>query len=413
MIDFEAFRNALRDALHHLHDPDYAPPSALCEVIGCTAEDAAGPAQGRVAAAIHDLRPASGTPADSRSWLHFESIDKRFVQGLTQEETAARLHMSVRNVQRVQAEAIHVLARRMWQRGPNHPVPGSVSVQAAQALDWRAQADLELARLRQESPNAQADVCEVIQQVIALESALSSLRGIHVSVGHVQEQLVAAVHPSILRQTLITAIGGLVPFVIATGIYIYASLADGQVGITLRGPIGSREVPEEQAIREAILLPRAATVSVYTRNDSVFLQISLPAVGERTVLVVEDNNDMVYFYRRATAGTSYRIVHVLEPEAIFDVAGHTPADAIVLDVMLPTVDGWQLLTHLRERDATRSIPVVVCTVVKEESLALALGAAAFLAKPVPPQEFVRALDRVVRPESAATSTPQGYSAAAS
>jgi CheY-like chemotaxis protein len=81
------------------------------------------------------------------------------------------------------------------------------------------------------------------------------------------------------------------------------------------------------------------------------------------------------------------------------VEDHRPA-IIVLDVMLPDIDGWQLLTHLHEHPLTRSTPVIVCSVVKEEALALALGATIFLAKPVEPERFVEALDQVLRPTSA-------------
>ncbi|NLE43152.1 MAG: response regulator, partial [Chloroflexi bacterium] len=65
------------------------------------------------------------------------------------------------------------------------------------------------------------------------------------------------------------------------------------------------------------------------------------------------------------------------------------------DVMLPKVDGWQLLTHLHERSETRMIPVIVCSVVREEPLALALGATSFLTKPLAPRQFVEALDEAL------------------
>jgi len=64
---------------------------------------------------------------------------------------------------------------------------------------------------------------------------------------------------------------------------------------------------------------------------------------------------------------------------------------------LPDIDGWELLTNLREHPATRSLPVIVCSVVREEELALALGAARYVPKPVRRQEFIQALDQVSPP----------------
>jgi CheY-like chemotaxis protein len=127
-----------------------------------------------------------------------------------------------------------------------------------------------------------------------------------------------------------------------------------------------------------------------------FLHIRVPAVGKVTVLVIDDNSDLVHFYRRSLTGTRYRIAHEPTGLGAFDaVAAHRP-DVIVLDVMLPDIDGWTLLTHLHENPATRSIPVLVCSVIREEELALALGAAAYLAKPVQGRQLTDALDRVLR-----------------
>ena len=87
-------------------------------------------------------------------------------------------------------------------------------------------------------------------------------------------------------------------------------------------------------------------------------------------------------------------------------------DAIVLDVMLPDIDGWQVLTHLYDRPATRSIPVIVCSVVREEALALALGATSFLSKPIRPHEFVAALDQALLQASGADARAAASSAGA-
>jgi CheY-like chemotaxis protein len=57
--------------------------------------------------------------------------------------------------------------------------------------------------------------------------------------------------------------------------------------------------------------------------------------------------------------------------------------------------------RLHQDPTTRSIPVIICSVVQEEDLALSLGAAGYLPKPVQPREFVTALDQVLPPVAAA------------
>jgi CheY-like chemotaxis protein len=131
------------------------------------------------------------------------------------------------------------------------------------------------------------------------------------------------------------------------------------------------------------------------RDDEaeVVFSVGLPSVSTIAVLVVDDNVDLVHFLRRYVAGTGYQIVHAPGGQSAWSAIEAYPPDIIVLDVMLPDVDGWALLTRLHEHPATRAIPVVVCSVIREEELAAALGAAVYVPKPVHRQEFINALDK--------------------
>jgi DNA-binding response OmpR family regulator len=67
---------------------------------------------------------------------------------------------------------------------------------------------------------------------------------------------------------------------------------------------------------------------------------------------------------------------------------------VVLDILLPGLDGWQVLARLREDPATVGIPVVVVSVVDDRARGTELGAAAYLVKPLDRDELVTALRRV-------------------
>jgi CheY-like chemotaxis protein len=67
----------------------------------------------------------------------------------------------------------------------------------------------------------------------------------------------------------------------------------------------------------------------------------------------------------------------------------------MVDVMMPQVDGWEVLGQLREHPLSSHIPIVVHTILAQEELALSLGASAFLRKPVTRQDFLAALDRLI------------------
>jgi CheY-like chemotaxis protein len=69
---------------------------------------------------------------------------------------------------------------------------------------------------------------------------------------------------------------------------------------------------------------------------------------------------------------------------------------VLLDVMMPEVDGWELLGQLRQNPATSHLPVVVCTILPQEELARSLGANAFLQKPISRDDFLRVLDELLK-----------------
>lgn len=403
----EEFEQELREALAHLYDPDYQPSGRFCELLGCDQRGGALAVQAAILRAIEELEPPPGTPSTAETRWVFDLLHNRFVLKLTQEETAECLHVSLSSVQRGQREAIHVLARTIWERSQvqrrtveERFYEEQVSGEEFLRPDWRSQVREELASLRSVDPNRVADVAEILQSMLELKSVLITDDRVDLEIGYVQPGLVATTHPSALRQTLIAALGRLARRAAPGKITIFARLREGNAEITVRGPIAKeRNVTGEELTRE-ILTPEGTTVEASIEGDYAFLRVNAPSLGQITVLLVDDNPDMLQFCQRCTTGTRYHIVYAAGGIEALEKIKASPPDIIVLDVMLPDVDGWKLLMQLHEDPATRPIPIIVCSVVREEELAQALGAALYLPKPVEPRQFVRALDQVRPPESA-------------
>jgi len=417
----ESLEEQLLEALVHLHDPDYDPPESIYTLTGCRPQMGLMPLQSALVYAIEGLKPTTTLPSDSRPRRVYDVIHNRFVLRLTQEKTAELMAFSVRHLNRVQHEAIHTLARRLWEHShdPRHPSPYDPATAETQeksnadlqAPDWQAQTRRELASLKASSPNATSDVDETIKGVLKLLNALVEEGGSQLEIGYVQANMVAAVNPSALRQVLITAVGRLSRFEHEGPITIFAGLQDGNVRITVTGTPTEGYVPDEVSLVRDILTPENVHVTAKTDSGNVFLSIEVPSArGEVNVLTVDDNADMAHFYRRCTSGTRFHISHVLEGKGLLDLVKRTQPEVIVLDVMLPNVDGWQLLMRLHEDQDTRSVPVIICTVIREKELALSLGASAYLAKPVRPREFIQALDRVLSRAPAAGLKAPGSNA---
>jgi CheY-like chemotaxis protein len=120
--------------------------------------------------------------------------------------------------------------------------------------------------------------------------------------------------------------------------------------------------------------------------------LSLPALEQRVVLIVDDNADTLQLLERYAAGTPYNVLTTRDPERVIEMAEKHAPHVVVLDVMMPQVDGWMLLGRLRHHPVTQDTPIVVCTILAQEKLALSLGANGVLKKPVSRQDFLAALD---------------------
>jgi twitching motility two-component system response regulator PilH len=117
----------------------------------------------------------------------------------------------------------------------------------------------------------------------------------------------------------------------------------------------------------------------------------------KLVLVIEDDPDQRRLLERVLLGSGWRVATAPDGETGFGAAKSHPPDAIVLDVMMPRLNGYQTCRQLKADPATAAIPVVMCTSKDQPAdqfWASEVGADAFLAKPVDIGRLVQTLDRL-------------------
>ncbi|HUX86170.1 MAG TPA: response regulator, partial [Chloroflexota bacterium] len=128
---------------------------------------------------------------------------------------------------------------------------------------------------------------------------------------------------------------------------------------------------------------------------AVGLELAVP-VGTHVILLIDDNPYVGNLFRRMLATSHYDLVHARTASRALSMARETPPQGIILDVVMPTRDGWEILTALKLDRRTAAIPVIVCSVLPDRELALSLGASDFLAKPVTRATLRTALDRALQ-----------------
>jgi CheY-like chemotaxis protein len=127
----------------------------------------------------------------------------------------------------------------------------------------------------------------------------------------------------------------------------------------------------------------------------------LPRVTPTRVLVVDDNPAIQQLFERYLAPQQYDVIHARSGSEALRLAEEMQPSVITLDVMMPTMDGWQVLRALQQNPATAHIPIVVCSVLNEPEIALSLGARAYLKKPIDRLTLVETLTQVLA-DAAAT-----------
>ncbi|MFP5245589.1 MAG: response regulator, partial [Thermoanaerobaculia bacterium] len=122
------------------------------------------------------------------------------------------------------------------------------------------------------------------------------------------------------------------------------------------------------------------------------MTVATPVIppGEH-VLVVEDEDDTFATLASHLQSAGYMPVRARSGEEALRLARSSHPRAITLDLVLPGIEGWQVLRDLKADAATAAIPVIVISILQNRELALAFGADDYFAKPVDWPRLMRRL----------------------
>jgi Signal transduction histidine kinase len=122
--------------------------------------------------------------------------------------------------------------------------------------------------------------------------------------------------------------------------------------------------------------------------------------SSKTVLVIDDDPDANDLMARALERSGFATLRATRGADGIELARTKKPDAITLDVMMPGMDGWSVLSVLKSDPVTANVPVIMVTMLQDRQLGFALGAADFLTKPVDADKLRKVLSQHV-------GTPKG------
>ena len=395
------FEDELRATLTNLYDPAVLRDSPLVNRFGLDSRADAIVALRRILLnAIESLKPDDEAPAQSRSWSYYHILSGRYKEQFTQVEVGSDLGLSVRQLRRQEKRALQVLADRLWTRynlddDEAEAVPQLAVLGREEELAWSQAA----------FPSESVEVETLVQS--ALETAEPVIQSSNLQVTYTASaglpRLAVQLVP--MRQALLNLITTALDWMPEGQLTIRAEHqpkeARLQISIVGDGTLSSTASEmgaERLRVAQELVEFSGGALEVDTERDAdqaFRFRLKLPMDQQITVLAIDDNPDTLQLLQRYTADTRYRLLGESDPERSLTLAEESLPDIILLDVMLQDLDGWELLGRFRAHPQLRDRPVIVCTILPQRDLALSLGAAGFLSKPLSQRQLLAALDAQV------------------
>lgn len=122
---------------------------------------------------------------------------------------------------------------------------------------------------------------------------------------------------------------------------------------------------------------------------------------QKTVIYIEDDPEMIDLVTLIVSRRGYQVKGAHGGREGLDLVQQEPPDLILLDLMMPDMDGWDVYHQLKAYELTRDIPVIIITAKSQEiDRVLGLHIAKvddYISKPFRPQELLDSMDRVTTP----------------
>lgn len=373
--------------------------------------------------AVETLRPVRAlSPSHATSARSYEVLSLRYVSSLTIDEIGDRLAVGgrqiYRDLRRAEEELTALLeaqrAATFASPAPSEPMPTNI-FQAELDTLTRYQDVVELGAL--------------LQGAVRMVQALAAQKGVVLHYQHPQQPLPITATPSIAKEMLIQLLSALVQqsgaghyLVVRTRVIDETIMAanrvaeqaqpgaNGAVEVVISGQSHDQEggerggfAWENPLLQNALLMAQLLEMIRVVRppesqNHEVILRFdALPVqVGRKPILIVEDNPGVSELYQRYLQGSAWRPELLANPTETLAAAQELRPAAIILDVLMPEMDGWSVLQTLRATPELAHIPVIICSVINDPELAAALGAVASLKKPLSRLELMEALHQATK-----------------
>jgi CheY-like chemotaxis protein len=397
MTNQDEFHEQLRDALHHLYDYPYLENHPLA--LRYWPEMRRGePSRAHrfnrlLLESIEELNPPGESAADTSHARFYSLLVYRYVEERPLPDILRELGYSRSQFFREQQKAItlltSVLRERLLQQAPLPARPDDLlNTEAERVLAQRET----------------VDPVEIVEGVLEVVKGLAEQRGV---------PLVCDLAPglpsmygsrTLLRQVFLKGLSNLISWPGTQRVCIQMRRERQRLIIELTTKPGKprsrsedatvQHEPDLESVRRLAEMMGGRWQGVKDSLEGYTYCFDFPVDSRKVLLVIEDNEGIVRVFQGYLANYGYLVIGAQTGDDALKLARETSPTAITLDIMMPTQDGWEILQALKNDPATRSIPVIICSVLEDPELAHSLGAAAYLQKPITQAELLDTLTRL-------------------
>jgi len=369
----EEFIDTVKEVLEHLYDVPFLQHHALAQRIvdhneKSSPEMAAQQLRKELIQAIQALSPGAEVSFRSPHARMHSLLQMHYVEGMTIQQAAHELSLSTRQAYRDLRRGQTGVAEILWAKFRQNRKMASI------------QSEFEQLETKFE-PTHLGELLHLAKQAV---ERLAYTFEVTLDISLPQEPVVISTSRAMARQVLVNLLSSAVQQSVPEQISVRLE-PTSRTQITLSIQFELMESHEFEGIDEVVLqlverlgwhieyevLPdRTCIIEVHIQTD------------RSQLLVIDDNQGLIDLVERYLDNDLVRVISATSGGEGLELAASLKPDAILLDVMMPVMDGWEFLQRLRASPDIGYIPVIICSVINDPELAYSLGASAYIGKPV-------------------------------
>ncbi len=400
---FEEFSEWINEVLKNLYDSVYLQSHPLTEVLVSSTTDTAHRSQTLrriMLEAIRTLYPQGQVSTQSPDWRSYKILELRYVQGLNWVEVMDKLGLSKSHYYRTHTLALEAVAQMLWEKS-HHPPPELQEISEPEIKTRVDEAQIDIKHLIAQADWQAINITAILDKLKPVIIPLAQAKMVDLIFEINRPFTILHADRVMLRQAILNILTYALDIGAGGRVTVTDTVSNREAGLSLQVWRGDSQIqllptrPRQGLgleIGEQLLQEMRGLLAINTEGENYWQARLIWSTSKcGMLLVVDDNAGLVDLFRRYLAGTPWQIIGAVNGiEARQQIEAKQP-DIIILDVMMPGEDGWELLTDFKDRDDLQNTPIIICSVLNEPQLAQNLGATAYLPKPVTHQALLRLL----------------------